>query len=97
MKNPKPSWDFTGSVFLSYFWRLCVNVGVCGLGLGIPLGMLGAISGWEASKTALVGRIIGYVIAIPCMLIALRGALAVHVCFKDEPSQPTDRPPPPIG
>jgi hypothetical protein len=96
MKNVKPSWDLTGDVFVSCLWRFCVIAVAVGFPLGVVLGVVGHIAGWEPDNAYLIIRVAGAVISIPAMIFALRGALAANFQFQKEPNQLPDPTSPPV-
>ena len=73
----KPTWELTLKIFYSFLWRTILFYAAPIIFIITPLAFVLGAMGY-ADNMQLWGEVYGGTIVIPCMIVALRGALAVH-------------------
>jgi hypothetical protein len=93
MKYAQTPWDHAPDPFRSFAWRLIATSVPVGFVGGVVFAVAAHIPAGEQTDSLLAIRVIRYGVALPCALLALRGALAADFNFRKEPDPSPLRPP----
>ena len=94
MKQPTEFQYF--KAWLIFFLVATVGGFIVGLIAGFCLGIIVAAAGGNVQQLTNLGRIIGFVVAIPVSYFTFRGVVGKYLLPKLEEDEPTPAPPPPI-